>query len=197
VSSFAGRLTTPDMTHNVVGLFRDRHEAGAAVNDLQKAGFAHADISLITKRGEEPAESADAARHEGSGAGTGAALGGAAGLMLAVAALAIPGIGPIIAAGPIAAALAGAGIGAAAGGMLGALSEMGVPESEATYYEDAIRQGGTLVVVRCDDSNLETAHSILDRHDAVEIEPGSAPEMPRDAGLPRHGVKVYKREPGA
>lgn len=160
------------MSRTVVGLFRDSREAEAVVNDLSKSGFSKEDVSLVAKGSggqiSENSESKDA--EVSTSAGTGAALGGAAGLVLGLAALAIPGIGPIVAAGPLAAALAGAGVGAAAGGMLGALSEMGVPESEAGHYAEGVKRGGTLVIVRADSEGAESALAILNRHGAIDVD---------------------------
>lgn len=155
------------MTRTVIGLFRDSNEAQAALQDLHSAGFTREQFNLVAYNG-----SGANAEESGLGANTakGAAAGGVAGLLLGLAALAIPGIGPILAAGPIAAALAGAGVGAAAGGMLGALADMGVPGHEAQYYEEAIRLGGTLLIVRGDKDQAEDAQSVLDRHGALEVE---------------------------
>jgi hypothetical protein len=104
-------------------------------------------------------------------AGIGAAIGGVGGLLLsAVGALTIPVIGPILAAGPIAAALTGAGIGAAAGGLIGALTESGVPEEHARYYAEGVRRGDVLVTVRTDNSRTDTVCDILDQHNAVDVD---------------------------
>ncbi|MGH9630130.1 MAG: hypothetical protein ACRD7E_17575 [Bryobacteraceae bacterium] len=160
------------MSRTVVGLFRDAREAEAVVNDLAESGFSKGDVSLVVKQsGGQILESPESKEADVStSAGAGAALGGAAGLLLGLAALALPGIGPIVAAGPLAAALTGAGVGAAAGGMLGALSEMGVPESEAGHYAEGIKRGGTLVVVRADGDGAEKALAILNRHGAVDVD---------------------------
>jgi uncharacterized membrane protein len=104
-------------------------------------------------------------------AGIGAAIGGVGGLLLSAAgALTIPVIGPILAAGPIAAALTGAGIGAAAGGLIGALTESGIPEEDAKYYAEGVRRGDVLVTVRADQSQADRVCDILDRHDAVDVD---------------------------
>jgi hypothetical protein len=84
--------------------------------------------------------------------------------------LAIPGIGPILAAGPIAAALAGGGAGAVAGGLIGGLTDLGVSETHAEYYAEAVRRGGALVTVRADDSRADEAERIIRRHGAYDIE---------------------------
>ena len=97
-------------------------------------------------------------------------LGGAAGLVVGLMGLAIPGIGPIVAAGPIAAALAGAGVGAVAGGLIGGLTGVGVSEDDASYYAESVRRGGALVTVRADDSRADEAASLMRNHGAVDIE---------------------------
>src|SRR5947207_11774476 len=102
-----------------------------------------------------------------TGAGVGAVVGGLGGLLLGLGALAIPGIGPIIAAGPLVAALGGAAAGAAVGGLIGALTKMGVPEEEAHIYAEGVRRGGTLVTVTADDANTDTIVSVLNGHGAV------------------------------
>ena len=104
------------------------------------------------------------------GAVTGAVVGGGAGLAASLAGLAIPGIGPIIAAGPIVATLAGAGTGAVAGGLIGGLVDIGVPEDDAQYYAESVRRGGALVTVRADESRADEVTAILRRHGAVDIE---------------------------
>lgn len=158
------------MTHTVVGLFRDSTEAQAALHDLESAGFTREHLSLVAYDGSQANSEASSQGSEmGSNTTKGATMGGVAGLLLGLAAVAIPGIGPVVAAGPIAAALAGAGVGAAAGGILGALADMGIPGHEAKYYQEAIRRGGTLVIVRTDDQLAEKAQSILDRHGAIDV----------------------------
>ena len=105
-----------------------------------------------------------------TGAGTGAVLGGAFGWLVGTGALAIPGLGPFIAAGPIMAALAGAGVGAAAGGLTGALVGMGIPEYEAKRYEGRLKEGGILLSVHCDTSDeIKRAKEILERTGAQDI----------------------------
>jgi hypothetical protein len=103
-------------------------------------------------------------------AGIGAALGGVGGLLLSFAGLAIPGIGPILAAGPIIAALGGAGIGAAAGGLIGGLTEHGVPEEHAHHYAEGVRRGDILITVRTEGDRAERAAAIMDDNGAVDID---------------------------
>jgi hypothetical protein len=164
------------MTRTVVGLFRDSNEAQAALQDLEGAGFTREHLNLVAYDGS--GQYTDVVRQEGElGSNTtkGAAAGGVAGMLIGLAAVAIPGVGPILAAGPIAAALAGAGVGAAAGGMLGALADMGIPGHEAKYYQEAIRRGGTLLVVNAGSEDMaERAQATLDRHGAIDIDEHSA-----------------------
>jgi hypothetical protein len=112
----------------------------------------------------------DDASGAAAGAVTGGVVGGAAGLAASLMGLAIPGIGPIIAAGPIVSLLTGAGVGAVAGGLIGGLTDMGVSESDAQYYAEAVRRGGALVTVRADDARAERAADIMRAHGAVDIE---------------------------
>ena len=105
-----------------------------------------------------------------AGAGTGAVLGGALGLLAGIGALAIPGVGPLIAAGPIMAALAGVGVGGAVGGFTGALIGMGIPEYEAKRYEGRIAKGGILLSVHCDTSDeIKRAKDIMRGMGAEDI----------------------------
>ena len=173
------------MAKTVVGLMQSAGEAQSVVRDLQSScGCDREDIGLMA-RGEARGESEGTNQHGGGngdvsagalkGAGTGAALGGVLGLVAGVAALSIPGLGPLIAAGPIASALAGAGIGAAAGGLIGALSKIGVPEHEAHYYAEGVRRGGTLITVKADtDQAAECAADVMREHGAVDIEQRAA-----------------------
>jgi len=136
----------------VVGVFHDRDDAQDAINALRDAGFAPDDISVLARdRDQAGALAEDTGTEAGAGAATGALtgglLGGVAGWLVGIGALAIPGIGPIIAAGPIAAALGGAALGAAGGGIIGALTGAGIPEDEARWYDEQFQGGGILVTV--------------------------------------------------
>jgi hypothetical protein len=163
----------------VIGLMDNLGEAQIVVRELVDAGVARDDIGFMANQKHSVPDSAHLNEGEGSrtasgalaGAGTGAALGGIAGLALAFAPLAIPGIGPILAAGPIAAALTGAGIGAVAGGLIGGLTHLGVPEEEAHYYAEGVRRGGILITVAADtDTQADMAVLIMKRHGAVDID---------------------------
>ncbi len=177
------------MTRTVVALYDDFRSANDAVRDLLDAGFMRDEISLVASdmEGEyarymEPGEhmgsemGSGAAEGAGVGAGIGAVLGGLGGLLVGLGALTIPGIGPVIAAGPLAAALtglAGAGAGAVAGGvtggLIGALTGLGVPEENAQYYAEGIRRGGVLVTARVADNRTSEAVDILNRYNPVDI----------------------------
>ncbi|MDP8923461.1 MAG: general stress protein, partial [Chloroflexota bacterium] len=136
----------------VVAVFHDRDDAQDAINALRDTGFAPDDISVLARdRDQAGALAKETGTEAGTGAATGALagglLGGVAGWLVGIGALAIPGIGPIIAAGPIAAALGGAALGAAGGGIIGALTGAGVPEEEARWYDEQFRGGGILITV--------------------------------------------------
>lgn len=160
------------MPKTVIGIFDSRSEAQNVVQDLRANGFAREDISLLANNatGEYAQDVGTTTADTAHGTGSGAMMGGVAGLVLGLAAFAIPGVGPIVAAGPLATALTGAGIGAVAGGVLGALINMGVPESEAQSYAEGIRRGGTLVAVRARDALADKAAQIMNNHGAIDIE---------------------------
>ncbi|MEC2074683.1 general stress protein [Metabacillus fastidiosus] len=137
---------------HLVGVYNTEQEVIQAVEDLKRQGYSTEDISVIGKNKDEIKDINDATgtkAEEGLAAGlaTGGILGGLVGLLAGVGALAIPGIGPLIAAGPIAATLTGAAVGAGAGGLAGALIGMGIPEEEASRYEGFVKEGKILVVV--------------------------------------------------
>ncbi len=144
------------MNKRIVGVFAAEYEASRAIEELKRQGCRTEDISIIARNNE----SEDTLRDESgtqapegiaSGAATGAAtgglLGGLTGLLMGIGALAIPGIGPIIAAGPLAATLAGAAIGAGSGGLVGGLIGLGIPEEEAKRYDNYVDEGHILVMV--------------------------------------------------
>ncbi|HEX8682768.1 MAG TPA: YsnF/AvaK domain-containing protein [Ardenticatenaceae bacterium] len=158
----------------VVGLFDTFAEAQNVVQDLVDSGFSRENISIVANdaSGEyaEYDSHGNAADGAMAGAGTGALVGGVLGLLVGVGALAIPGVGPVLAAGPLAATLTGAGIGAVAGGLLGALVDLGVPEEDANYYTEGVRRGGALVTVAADDARADDAIAIMNRHGAVDLD---------------------------
>lgn len=159
----------------VFGIYPSYSGVEAGVDGLKAAGFSNRDISALLP---ESAGSRDFAHEKGTkapegattGAGTGVVLGGAMGWLLGVGALAIPGLGPFIAAGPIMAALAGAGVGGAVGGIAGALIGMGIPEYEAKRYEGRVKDGGILLSVHCDTSEeIKRAKQVLERTGAQDV----------------------------
>jgi hypothetical protein len=156
------------MARTAVGYFRDRAQADAAYTELVGHGVDRDDISIMG-RGREGAKGL---HHDDDhvSAGEGAATGGIAGLLIGAAAMLIPGIGPVVAVGPIAAGLAGAVTGAVTGavvgGVTGALVDAGVPEEEARYYDERFRTGGILMTVRTDDARWTDLRAIMERHGA-------------------------------
>src|SRR4030081_149925 len=159
----------------VFGIYPNYASVENGVDGLKAAGFSNRDISVLFP---QSAGSKDFAHEKGTkapegataGAGTGVVLGGAMGWLLGVGALAIPGLGPFIAAGPIMAALAGAGVGGAVGGITGALIGMGIPEYEAKRYEGRVKEGGILLSVPSDNSDwTKRAKKILEETGAQDI----------------------------
>ncbi|MDQ0395996.1 general stress protein [Labrys monachus] len=159
------------MTTTITGLFDRYDEAMAAVKRLEAAGIASADISLVANRGEDGASTTE--EEAGKGAGIGAALGGVGGLLTGLGIMAIPGIGPVVAAGWLATtaagAVAGAVVGGAAGGIVGALTSAGVPEADAHLYAESVRRGGALVTARVEDDKAEEARAILRQGPTVDL----------------------------
>ncbi|MFL1461700.1 hypothetical protein ACI6QG_05825 [Roseococcus sp. DSY-14] len=159
----------------IVKLFDSYTHAEAAVRDLEAAGFAAADISILHRRADgEIADARDGDGDADSGAGIGATLGtvvgGGAGILAGLGLLAIPGLGPVVAAGWLVATLTGAGVGAAAGGILGALTGAGVDEADAHVYAEGVKRGGTLVTIRAADATqAANAETILARHQPVSL----------------------------
>src|SRR6202171_3764792 len=138
----------------VFGIYKSSAQAERAVDQIAAAGFSHNDISVLlpdTQSSKEFAHEKNTKAPEGTTAGvtTGGVVGGTLGLLAGVGALAIPGLGPFIAAGPIMAGLAGLGVGGAVGGVTGALIGMGIPEFEAKRYEGRLQKGGILLSVHC------------------------------------------------
>ena len=161
------------MGRTVIGTFDGWQTAERVVDDLLSSGFRRDEVSLIANRDVaphiQPLEGIGGSGSSVDAAGS-AAIGGLAGFVAGLAALAIPGIGPIIAAGPLAAGLIGASVGAAAGGVIGALRSHGVPEEEAEVYSEAVRRGSTLVAVNTTDDKVDSATAIMNRHNVVNIE---------------------------
>lgn len=157
------------------GIYRNQMDLEHGVDELRAANFRNADISVLfpdNQGSKEFAHEKHTKAPEGATAGatTGALVGGGLGWLVGIGALAIPGLGPFIAAGPILAALAGAGAGGAVGGLTGALVGAGIPEYEAKRYEGRIKDGGILLSVHCDDSSwTKRAKEILERTGAQDV----------------------------
>ncbi len=163
-------------------LYDDHDDAAHIVQALEQAGVPHSDVSLVANNADARhgtdgtsgtgMTSGDPAKGASTGGGTGATvgtvLGGGAGLLAGLGMLAIPGIGPIVAAGWLVATLAGAGVGAAAGGLFGSLTGAGVSEADAHTYSEGVRRGGSLVTVRGDDTMAGTINAVLDGRTPVD-----------------------------
>ena len=162
------------MVKTVIGSFDSVDDANRAVRELGAAGFLDRDISLIANNVQRELPVGNPGTVHDNAAATGAvaggALGGAAGLAASLMGLAIPGIGLILAAGPIVATLAGAGAGAVAGGLIGGLTELGVEKEYAEIYAESVRRGGSLVTIRADESRVDEATEILRDAGAVDID---------------------------
>lgn len=173
------------MTQTLTGLFNTYADAERAVRELEAAGVPHDRISLVangahgehglhTDGHDDGHDRADkAAEDAGKGAGAGAAVGGVGGLLAGIGLLAIPGLGPVVAAGWLAStavgALVGGAVGAAAGGLVGALTKEGVPEEDAHVYAEGVRRGGALVTAKVDDAHVAVADPILRGERAVDL----------------------------
>src|SRR3981189_320210 len=159
----------------VFGIYPTAEHAERAVDTLITAGFLSPDISVLlpdTRSTKEFAHVKETKAPEGTAAGatTGGIIGGTLGVLAGVGALAIPGLGPFIAAGPIMAGLAGLGVGGALGGLVGALVGMGIPEYEAKRYEGRVKDGGTLLSVHCDTSaQVNRAKELLKATGAEDV----------------------------
>ena len=159
----------------VFGIYVARNQAEEGVSALMAQGFSGDDISILMEDNQSShqlAHEKNTKVPEGTttGATAGGVIGGAIGLLAGLGALAIPGVGPLIAAGPIVAALAGIGAGGTVGGLIGALAGLGIPEYEAKRYEGLIKQGRVLLSVHCDNSDwVKRAKDILQRTGAEDI----------------------------
>jgi len=196
------------MTRTITRLFDDYDDARDAVTELERLGIAHSDLSIVANNahGRHPLSGRDSARdhdhhhhddhdHDhgeiGAGASTGAAIGGVGGLLAGLGLLAIPGLGPIVAAGWLAStavgAAIGAGVGAAAGGLVDALRNEGHSEDEANVYSEGVRRGGTLVSARVSDDRVDEVESVLEDNGGVDAET-------RGTDYRRSGWTAFDRE---
>ena len=158
------------MTAALSRIYDSYWQAEQAVAKLKASGISNGDISLVANRHvNEKYEAVSDSSAAASGAGVGAAVGGGAGLMAGLGLLAIPGLGPVVAAGWLVATAVGAIGGAMAGGVVGALVDAGVPEADAHVYSEAIRRGGTMVTVRTSVSNQDMVRAALDSQAPVDV----------------------------
>ena len=167
------------MTTTISRLYNSYTDAQRAVTELEAAGVSHSDISIVAnnsdnwystdKKVDRDRDGVDdRAEGAGKGAGVGAGVGGAAGLLAGLGLLAIPGLGPVVAAGWLAATAVGAAAGAATGGVIGALTQAGISKDDAETYAEGVRRGGTLVSARVADTDRTRLEAILNRS-AVDL----------------------------
>jgi hypothetical protein len=175
------------------GIYKDRATAETAVDRLLAGGFSNQDVSVLmsdNSGSKDFATEKNTKAPEGTttGVGVGGVVGGTLGLLAGIGALAIPGVGPLIAAGPIMAGLAGLGIGGAVGGLVGALVGMGIPEYEAKRYEGRVKDGGILLSVHCNTSEeISKAKDILKETGAEDIASSG------EKSVSTHGVEATDR----
>ena len=196
------------MSKTITRLFDNYTDATAAVSDLEARGISHDDISIVANNahGHHRSDGQDGVNEDGDvsrGTSTGAVLGGASGLLAGLGLLAIPGLGPIVAAGWLAATAAGAGIGAAGGaatgGLVGALKNAGHSDEDADVYSEGVRRGGTLVSVRVSDGDEAKAEAILDGNRSVNASTRGAAYREKgwtrfDADAPAYTSEEVDRE---
>ena len=162
-------------------------QASRIVDDLKSAGFSNNDVSALFPDKEGTRDFAHekktkAPEGAATGAGAGGLLGGTLGWLAGIGALAIPGVGPLIAAGPILGLLSGAAVGAATGGLAGALIGYGIPELEAKRYEGKVKGGNILLSVHADDGDeVSRAKKIFQKHGAEDIASTGEASVPREA----------------
>lgn len=160
----------------IIGVFDTYAQAEEAFAALGRIGYSADEVSLMAQENVVPTtvRTVDTAEGTAEGVAGGAMLGGLAGLLVGIGAIAIPGIGPVLAAGPIAAALStaavGAGIGAATGGIVGALVDLGMSDTEAQTYAEAVERGGILLMVKANEKNLTEVSEILRAEGAADIQ---------------------------
>lgn len=170
------------MSQTITRLFDNYADAKSAVHDLESLGVAHDDLSIVANNadgthgdhrdGDGDIDDVNDHGDVSRGTSTGALLGGAGGLLAGLGLLAIPGLGPIVAAGWLAATAAGAGLGAAGGaatgGIVGALKNAGHTDEEAHVYSEGVRRGGSLLSARVPDELVTQAEAVLQRHNSVD-----------------------------
>jgi len=169
--------TATTLSHTVAGVFQSSSDAEKALNALKDAGFTPEQVSVVardTRETQSMVERSDMAGAETKGAGTGALLGGlfggAAGWLVGIGALAIPGIGPVVAAGALATTLGGAAVGAVTGGLIGALVGAGIPEDDARGYEAHVSEGRILITAQATSSQqAQEARDAFDRYGGADV----------------------------
>lgn len=195
VPSNGGTSRSMSKNYVVLGIFDSRAAVEHAVETLKSDGFRNADISALFPTGasnKEFAHEKGTKLPEGATTGTasGLVLGGTLGWLIGVGAIAIPGLGPFIAAGPIMSMLAGAGVGSAVGGLTGALIGLGIPEYEAKRYEGQVREGGILLSVHCDNEDWrDRAKEVLKQTGARDVSASSEAKADYDGS-----DRPYSRE---
>jgi len=152
------------MGKTVLGVFKSKDKAEEACKEIRERGFRDSEINLVAKGDGGKGDTGRGMFNQGTS--TGAAVGGAAGLLASAGALAIPGIGPIVAAGPIAATLSGAVTGGVAGGLI----DWGIPEERGKYYEGKLKEGNVLAVIKTSDDKASQAEDILKKNGAFDVE---------------------------
>jgi hypothetical protein len=177
-----------------VGLFDHQDDLERVLNELKASGFNPEQVSLVAKdKGvtREIVETTGMGGGEGAGVGAvaGGITGGLLGWLVGIGALAIPGIGPIVAAGALATTLGGAAIGAAAGGLIGALVDLGIPEEEATFYQEGVTRGGMLLTVHAEsDAQLYQANEVMRRNNGTDVRTYGGANDAAHQGAPMTGV---------
>jgi hypothetical protein len=173
------------MTTTITRLFDNYTDAESAVAELERMGIAQRDISLVAHNGDNAHDhrvkrdgtapdtaGEEAAEDAGKGAGLGGVVGAAGGLLAGLGLLAIPGLGPVVAAGWLAStavgALTGAAVGAAGGGLIGALTHAGVSREDAEVYSEGVRRGGTVVSVKADEGREAEVRAVFDRYNGAD-----------------------------
>lgn len=193
-------LTTDDSKNKAVfGIYKTRLAAESAVNRILQSGFSQDDVSVLmadSQSTKDFAHEKNTKAPEGTTTGgvVGGAIGGVLGLLAGIGSLSIPGLGPLIAAGPIVATLAGLGSGGVVGGIIGALIGMGIPEYEAKRYESRLKDGGVLLSVHCDtDEEIDRAKDLLEDTGAEDV--ASAGEESVDANYVNKDTTVRTDRP--
>jgi len=155
--------TSPQASQTIIGVFESRPSAEKAVTTLRQQGFTNEEINIISKKQQGQDTNYDDSIADGTI--TGSTIGGLGGLLLGAGALAIPGIGPILAVGPIAAAFGGA----IAGGITGGLIDWGIPAADSEHYEAEVVQGSILAIIRTDAAKINSVAQILRQNGAKEV----------------------------